>query len=357
MAKRGRPFKVRAEHVAVLRAIVTERPMATLQEVVAEFARRTGVNAHGDTVRAALREAGVERQRGSQDVSMVRAPEKAPRYGYTQAHRRHVSEQTYPSCLTDAEWTWVQDLFEGEGGRGAPSRYRAVACWWMRAVMWSVPAVPGACSRRRSRAGRTSTGRFAAGASKESSSRCTTACVRSGANARGASTPPPRRCWMPSPRAVHRRADRVAMTRARRSRGASATWWWTRLGLVLAVSITAASVQDREGAHPVMAHAMAKYPSIERLFVDSAYAGQCAQTVSQCHGVRVDVVRHPANKQVGRWRTTANQGDLFTVQADARGFVVLAKRWVVERTQGWSEHAASSCIMTVSTVWARPGCG
>ena len=73
------------------------------------------------------------------------------------------------------------------------------------------------------------------------------------------------------------------------------------LGLVLAVSVTAASVQDRDGAHPVIAATMAKYPSIETLFVDSGYAGECAQTVSQCHGVTVQVVRHPANKNVGRW--------------------------------------------------------
>lgn len=40
------------------------------------------------------------------------------------------------------------------------------------------------------------------------------------------------------------------------------------LGLLLAVSVTAASVQDRDGAHPVVASTMAKYPSVETLFVD-----------------------------------------------------------------------------------------
>jgi hypothetical protein len=45
----------------------------------------------------------------------------------------------------------------------------------------------------------------------------------------------------------------------------------------------------------------------------------------------VQVVRHPANKDVGRW-IASGQSDLFTVQADAQGFVGLAKRWVVERT-------------------------
>jgi transposase len=50
------------------------------------------------------------------------------------------------------------------------------------------------------------------------------------------------------------------------------------------------------------------------------------------------VVRHPANRNVGRW-VDAEQPDLFTVQANSDGFVVLAKRWVVERTHAWNERA------------------
>ncbi len=34
-----------------------------------------------------------------------------------------------------------------------------------------------------------------------------------------------------------------------------------------------------------------------------------------------------------------DQPNLFTVQANAQGFVVLAKRWVVERTHAWVERA------------------
>ncbi|KOR49206.1 transposase, partial [Xanthomonas oryzae] len=33
------------------------------------------------------------------------------------------------------------------------------------------------------------------------------------------------------------------------------------------------------------------------------------------------------------------QPDLFTVKANAQGFVVLAKRWVVERTHAWNDRA------------------
>ena len=46
---------------------------------------------------------------------------------------------------------------------------------------------------------------------------------------------------------------------------------------------------------------------------------------TKCHGIDVQVVRHPANKNVGRW-AHPDQPDLFTAKADERGFVVLAKR-------------------------------
>lgn len=48
----------------------------------------------------------------------------------------------------------------------------------------------------------------------------------------------------------------------------------------------------------------------------------------------VEVVRHPGNRNVGRWENT--QLPLF--DAPPRGFVVLPKRWVVERTNAWNDR-------------------
>ena len=90
------------------------------------------------------------------------------------------------------------------------------------------------------------------------------------------------------------------------------------LGLLLAVSVPAASVQDRDGAHPAMEATAAKYPGVETLFVDAGYAGRCAQLLSQRHYMEVQVVRHPGNRNVGRWMN-AQQSDLFTVEADTNG--------------------------------------
>lgn len=92
------------------------------------------------------------------------------------------------------------------------------------------------------------------------------------------------------------------------------------LGLVLAVSVTAASVQDRDGAHPVMANGIEKYAGISRVFVDA------------------EVVGRPANANVGRW-CTPDQEHLFMRRPDAKGFTVLPKQWIVERAHTWIEKA------------------
>lgn len=86
-----------------------------------------------------------------------------------------------------------------------------------------------------------------------------------------------------------------------------------------------------------MAYSKEKYPSLNTLFVDSAYAGKWAQRMHQTHAVDVQVIRGPNNRRTGQW--CSEQGDLFTVTPAPTGFVVMPKRWVVERTHAWNERA------------------
>lgn len=337
MAKRGRPPKIQDEHRAVLVAIVEANAMATLDEIRGEFARQTGLQVHGQTIVAALRKAGIERSLDRSGVKVEAASGTPPRYGYTQAHRRLEPEQGYPSCLTDAEWALVGELFDNEGGRGVPPQYErrllVDACCYVVRSGCSWRMLPKCFPRWqnvyrtfrrwseqnkfeqmhdrlrgqwREREGRTAT---------------PTAAVLDAQSTRG------------SPQGGDNGYDAGKKVKGRKRHVVVDT-----LGLLLAVSVTAASVQDRDGAHAVVAAAMTKYPGVQTLFVDSGYAGQCAQAVSQCHDIQVQVVRHPANKNVGRW-VSSEQPAPLTVQADANGFVVLAKRWVVERTHAWIERA------------------
>lgn len=337
MAKRGRPAKLDAHHREVLSAIVGANPTATLEEISQEFVRRTGMKVSRHTLMKALEEAGWERSRDGSAVRVEVAEASEQRDGYTDAHRRQDAEQTYTSCLTDAQWALVEDLFDQTGARGTPPQYPRrllvdacgyvvrTGCAW-RLLPKDFPPWQNVYRtfRRWSRQGKFEQMHDRLRAmwrEREGRSSAPSAAIIDAQSTRG------------SPQGGESGYDAGKKVKGRKRHLVVDT-----LGLLLAVSVTAASLQDRDGAHPVVATAINKYPSIETLFVDSAYAGQCAQTLSHVHDIHVQVVRHPANKNVGYW-AHPDQLDLFTVQADANRFVVLPKRWVVERTHAWNERA------------------
>ena len=86
------------------------------------------------------------------------------------------------------------------------------------------------------------------------------------------------------------------------------------LGLVLVVCITPASVQDRDGAVPVLQEAHREYPTLERVWVDGVYNGKVIDDVASETGITIEMVKR---------------------SDDRKGFVVLPRRWCVERTFGW----------------------
>jgi putative transposase len=51
------------------------------------------------------------------------------------------------------------------------------------------------------------------------------------------------------------------------------------LGLLLAVRVHPADVQDRDGGFDVAAVAQKKHASLKTLFTDAAYEGRCAQRI------------------------------------------------------------------------------
>lgn len=91
------------------------------------------------------------------------------------------------------------------------------------------------------------------------------------------------------------------------------------LGLIWLVSVTAASVQDRDGALLLFAKLFQKgLGRVRLIWADSAYKAQKLWDWLTAHlprrGLRLEVVERAV---------------------DAKGFVVLKRRWVVERTFGW----------------------
>ena len=86
------------------------------------------------------------------------------------------------------------------------------------------------------------------------------------------------------------------------------------LGLLLAVQVQSASVQDPIGAPAVIAEAKERAPQLQLLWGDGRYTGPTVAAAATAAGLRVEVVKKPA---------------------DQKGFQLLPHRWVVERTFGW----------------------
>ena len=89
------------------------------------------------------------------------------------------------------------------------------------------------------------------------------------------------------------------------------------LGLVLLVMITAASVQDREGARTLLATLAMRLRRLRVIWADGAYAGTLAPWVGGLRKwgkLRLEIVRKPKGQ---------------------RGFAVVPWRWIVERTFAW----------------------
>jgi putative transposase len=89
------------------------------------------------------------------------------------------------------------------------------------------------------------------------------------------------------------------------------------LGLLLAVVVHSAALQDRDGAKLVLGKLGPRFPRLRLLWADGGYAGKL-----------VDWVR-----ETWAWVLTIVKRD-----DDAKGFQVLPKRWIVERTFAWLDR-------------------
>lgn len=89
------------------------------------------------------------------------------------------------------------------------------------------------------------------------------------------------------------------------------------LGLLLIVVVHVANIQDRDGARLVLNKARGFLPRLLLIWADGGYAGQLVEWVAtQCQWV-LEIVKR---------------------SDDVKGFKVLPKRWIVERTLAWLSH-------------------
>ncbi len=86
-------------------------------------------------------------------------------------------------------------------------------------------------------------------------------------------------------------------------------------GLLVGAIVHTADIQDRDGAPMVLAAIRTSFPWLRHIFADGAYAGEKLET---------------ALKGKGEWTF-----EIIKRSDTAKGFELLPRRWVVERTLAW----------------------
>ena len=103
---------------------------------------------------------------------------------------------------------------------------------------------------------------------------------------------------------------------AKRKKGSKLHMAVDTLGHLLAAHVTPATADDRaEVGRLARAVQTATGESVDLAYVDQGYTGEKAAEAAREHGIELEVVRRPEAK---------------------RGFVLLPRRWVAERTFAWA---------------------
>ena len=238
-----------------------------------------------------------------------------------------MSRKPYPSDVTDAEWEFLAPyltLMREDAPQRAHSlrdllnglRYAAkIGCDW-RSLPHDLPpwhAVYQQAVRWRK------AGVFEAAANdlreilrlKEGKSATPSAAILDG------------RVLRSTPESGHR----AGYSGAKRVKGSKVHLAVDTLGHLLALRVTPASTDDRAAVERSRSPDVAELAgavqeatgqSIELAYVDQGYTGERAADAAQAEGIRLHVVKLPEAK---------------------RGFVLLPRRWVVERSFGWAARA------------------
>lgn len=98
-------------------------------------------------------------------------------------------------------------------------------------------------------------------------------------------------------------------------KGRKRHWLVDVLGLVLMVVVHSAGLQEQDGAKQVLERVRDRHPRLKLIWADAGYNVEWLLIwVASVRDWVLEIVKRPA---------------------DAKGFVLLPRRWLVERTFGW----------------------
>lgn len=331
-SRTGPPPSLGENERRIVERLCAEDPHVTCETLAERPGRELGRVIAQSTLRRFLGRWGIRKRRPVQSSSKDAGASNAlapKRHGYGPRHRDEGDADRYPSSLTDAEWALVRDIFENDGGPGRPERncrrsmvdaaihvVRSGCSWRMLPKEFPPWNLVYITFRRWS-----SEGRFV-----EMHHRLRDMWLER----EGHSTTPTEALIDSQTVSTSENGGAKGYDAGKKRRGRKRHIVTNALGLLLAICIQTANVQDRDGAAEVFEKARSAHPSITTIFADAGYAGRCAKHLQHTHGVDVRIMRR-ADDRNGRWAT---QGELPLEQH--RGFQVIPKLWAIERTNAWN---------------------
>jgi transposase len=353
----GRKATLDAAGELALVALLRANPTAAMTELSQLVKAELGVVLGAQALQKALKRQGISKRQVKREWVPPGGEKTASttqkRYGYQARHRVSPAPGRYPTDVTDAEWALIADLFEHKGGGKQPDVDRR---HMLNAVLYVV------------RGG--------------TSWRMLPADLPDWNNVYATF-----RRWVRD-NVMERMYDRLRdMMRARVDREVSPTaavldsqstktspqggpkgfdggkkvtgrkrhLVVDTLGLLLTVLVTTANVQDRNVAAQILASTKAKHPTVVKTYVDAGYCGAKTHAAVAQHGIELEVVKRP-NHGNRQWLGDDELPLFPEVIEPHKPFTILPKRWVVERSNAWTERARRmnrdhDRLLKVSEAW------
>jgi putative transposase len=219
----------------------------------------------------------------------------------------------YPSDLTDAEWQWIKDLIPGETGGG---RHRDTD---MRQVVNGILyLVRSGCSWRmlpKDFPPYTTVHEYYRRWRKDGTVIRIHDALRRQVRTEAGRDPEPSAGVIDSQSAKTTEVGgEHGYDAGKKINGRKRHLLVDTMGLVLLVVVHTANIQDRDGARLLLAKAKGLFPRLQRIWADGGYAGKLIGWLLETCGWVLEIIK----------RTDA-----------VKGFKLLPRRWVVERTFGW----------------------